>query len=127
MKSKKLLLVLIIITTLGWGGAVYFYKQKRSAALELRQSREVSVTVINDFKNRFEIGRKYLDVLEKFEAMRRQRNNQTIEDLKTAVKASNNGVLQAELDDILLGGYKEKDKQEFMDALIDAFRFFWKE
>lgn len=127
MKTKKPLIIFIIITALGWAGAVYFYIKNSRTAQELKQSREVSVTVINSLKAKFEKGRAYVGALEKFEFFRRQRNNQTIEDLKTAVEAANNGALRAELDDILLGGYKEKDKQEFMDTLIDALKFFWKE
>lgn len=127
MKAKKSLFIFIIIAALGWSGAVYFYIKNSKTVQELKQSREVSVTVINSLKAKFEKGRVYVDALEKFEFFRRQRNNQTIEDLKAAVKTTNNGGLQAELDDILLGGYKEKDKQEFMDTLIDALKFFWKE
>lgn len=127
MKTKKPLFIFIIIAALGWAGAVYFYTKNSKIAKELKQSREVSVTVIDSLKAKFEKGRVYVDALEKFEFFSRQRNNQTIEDLKAAVKAANNGGLQAELDDILLGGYREKDKQEFMDTLIDALKFFWRE
>lgn len=127
MTTKKLLIIFIIIAALGWSGAVYFYKQKKDLASELAKSREVSLTVIDGLKTKIDRGRSYVDALGKFELFRQNKfNSQAVEDLKTAVEATNNGGLQAALDDILLSGYKEQDMRQFMDILTDALGFFWR-
>lgn len=116
LNTKTLIMALIFLVVIGFGLAVYF-----------------GIKVVNLKEEFAEIGpqeklekvNSYALVLEKFEEFKKKEGeDDTTAELERAVLATNSGVLKNLFDEMLFGGNLKKDMEYFLDAVIDALKFF---
>ena len=116
--AKALIIALIVLVAIGFGLAAYFKIQVNNLKKEFAEigPREKMETIHS-----------YALVLEKFEEFKRKEGAEnTTAELERAVLRTNSGVLKALFDEMVFGGNLEKDMEYFLDAVIDALKFFSK-
>ena len=109
-KLKILVIILIVLLVIGWCLAVYFglkWKAQPGTCSE-----------------RLEKLNTYTDLLKKSTELSRQ--NKSFDILETHIRALNNGVLLAEWENVVFGGNKKEDLDNYFDVIIDALNFFSK-
>lgn len=115
---NTLIIVLAILVVIGFGLAVYFGIKANNLEKEFANIGP---------KDKLEKIHSYAVVLEKFEAFKRKEGrDNTTADLEKAVLATGSGVLKTLFNEMILGGNTEKDMNYFLDAVIDALKFFSK-
>lgn len=123
IKSKKkylgikiLIVALIVLMVIGFGLAVYFGTKVANLKKEFSEIGP---------QEKMETIHSYALVLEKFEEFKRKEGAEnTSAALERAVLATDSGVLKTLFDEIVLGGNLKKDMEYFLDAVIDALKFF---
>jgi len=115
---NTLIIVLAILVVIGFGLAIYFGIKANNLEKEFASIGP---------KEKLEKIHSYAVVLEKFEAFKRNEGkDNTTADLEKAVLATGSGVLKTLFNEMILGGKTEKDMNYFLDAVIDALKFFSK-
>lgn len=118
LNLNTLIIILAVLVVIGFGLAVYFGIRANNLEKEFAGIGP---------KEKLEKIHSYAVVLEKFEAFKRKKGkDNTTTDLERAVLATNSGVLKTLFQEMISGGNTEKDMNYFLDAVIDALKFFSK-
>ena len=114
MKVKIIIIILLILAIVGWGFMIYFgikankaEKLTSSSCLE-RLEKVHNYALLLDQSNKLVRQEKSLDVLEQ------------------DIRILNNGTLLAEWQNVVFGGNKKKDLDNYFDVIIDSLMFFSK-
>lgn len=114
LKKKALIIVLIVLTVVGWIFAIYF-------GIKMNQNKEVgSMNCIE----RLDKVRAYSEILDKSNKLARQ--EKSLDVLEANIRALNNGTLLAVWQNVVWGGNKEEDLNDYFDTLIDSIMLFSK-
>jgi hypothetical protein len=112
LKKKALVVVLIALAIVGWLFAIYFgikTNQVKETGLELEKLDKVhAYSEIFDKSNKLVRHEKSLDVLE------------------ADIRALNNGTLLAVWQNVVWGGNKQEDINDYFDTLLDSIMLFSK-
>jgi len=114
LKTKVIIIILLVLAIIGWGFMIYFgikaNKAEKLTSLScLEQLEKVNAyAILLDRSNKLVRQEKGLEVLE-----------QDIRSLK-------NGTLLAEWQNVVFGGNKKKDLDNYFDVIIDSLMFFSK-
>lgn len=111
-KIRTLIIVLVILTIIGWGFMIYF-------GIKANKAEKLSST---NCLERVEKLNGYASLLDKSNKLVRQKKG--LEVLEQDVRAFNNGTLLAEWQNVVFGGNKEKDLENYIDVILDSLMFF---
>ena len=109
-KIKILIIVLTILAVAGWGMAIYFLTKIQNPVLICRERLDKlhSYAVLLDRSTRLARQDKSFDILE------------------SDIHLLDNGTLLAEWQDVVFGGNREEDLDNYFDVIIDSLNFFSK-
>lgn len=110
---KALIILLLALIIVGWGLTVYF-------GLKLNSNKDVCL----DYQTKIERLNYYSILLAK--SMKLIRNNKSLDILEDDVRLLDNGAVLAEWENVVIGGNKKEDVNNYLDTIIDSLTFFSK-
>jgi len=114
LKKKALIVVLVVLAVVGWVFAIYF-------GVKMNQTKEM--TSENCLK-KIDRVRAYSEILDKSNKMARQEKSFDV--LEADIRALNNGTLLVVWQNVVWGGNKEEDLNDYFDTLIDSIILYSK-
>jgi hypothetical protein len=112
LQKKTLGVILAALAIVGWVFAIYF---------GLNQEKEISPT---QYSQKLDKVRAYGELLDESNKLARQKKG--LEVLEADVRALNNGTLSAVWQNVVLGGNREDDLNDYFDTIIDSIMLFSK-
>ena len=110
---KALIIFLIILIIIGWGLTIYFGSKINSEKGFCTEAQEKSVRL-----------NYYSSLLSK--SMQLIRQNKSLDVLEEDVRLLDNGTLLATWENVVFGGNKQQDVDDYLDVIIDSLNFFSK-
>lgn len=110
---KALIILLIVLVVVGWGLTIYF-------GVKLNSKKDICI----DCQTQVEKLNYYSNLLSK--SMKLIRGNKSLDVLEEDVRLLDNGVVLTEWEDVVIGGNKENDVNDYLDVIIDSLIFFSK-
>jgi len=110
---KALIILLIILIVVGWGLTIYF-------GIKLNSKKDICI----DYKTQMEKLNYYSNLL--FKSVKLIREEKSLDVLEEDVRLLDNGVVLTEWEDVVIGGKKERDVNDYLDVIIDSLIFFSK-
>jgi len=110
---KALIILLIILIVVGWGLTIYF-------GIKLNSKKDICI----DYKTQMEKLNYYSNLL--FKSVKLIREEKSLDVLEEDVRLLDNGVVLTEWEDVVIGGNKERDVNDYLDVIIDSLIFFSK-
>ncbi|MDP2934636.1 MAG: hypothetical protein Q8N59_02655 [bacterium] len=114
LKKKALIVILVALVIIGWIFAIYF-------GMKMNQKKEVGSM---NCLEKLDKVRAYSEVLDKSNKMARQEKSFDV--LETDIRALNNGTLLAIWQNVVWGGNKKEDLNDYFDTLLDSIMLFSK-
>lgn len=114
LKKKALIVVLVALAVVGWIFAIYF-------GIKMNQAKEMSSA---NCLEKLDKVHAYSEILDKSNKMARQ--EKSLDVLEANIRALNNGTLLAVWQNVVWGGNKEEDLNDYFDTLIDSIMLFSK-
>jgi len=114
LKTKVIIIILLVLAIVGWVFMIYFgikanKAEKLTSSSCLEKLEKVNAyAVLLDRSNKLARQEKSFDLLEQ------------------NVRALKNGTLLAEWEDVVFGGNKKKDLDNYFDVILDSLIFFSK-
>lgn len=112
LKKKALIVVLVALAVVGWVFAIYF---------GINQKKELTSTQCSQKLAKVSA---YSELLDESNKLVRQKKG--LEVLEADVRALNNGTLSAIWQNVVLGGNKEDDLNDYFDTILDSIMLFSK-
>jgi hypothetical protein len=113
-KVKTLIIILVILVIIGWGFMFYFGIKANKAEKMTSFSCLEKVERLNT----------YATLLDK--SIKLIRQDKGFEGLEQEIRELKNGTLLAEWQNVVFGGNKEKDLENYIDVILDSLMFFSK-
>jgi len=114
LKNKVLMIVLLVLVLVGWFFAVYFgIKVNRTGNMSL-----------SEYSAKMERVHAYSVILGQSNQLAREKKSFAV--LENDIKALDNGTLLTTWQNVVLGGNKQQDLNDYFDTLIDSLIFFSK-
>lgn len=110
---KALIILLIILIVVGWGLTIYF-------GIKLNSKKDICI----DYQTQMEKLNYYSNLL--FKSVKLIREGKSLDVLEEDVRLLDNGVVLTEWEDVVIGGNKERDVNDYLDVIIDSLIFFSK-
>lgn len=110
---KALIILLVVLIIIGWGLTIYF-------GVKLNSKKNICI----DSQTKIEKLNYYSNLLSK--SMKLIREEKSLDVLEEDVRLLDNGVVLAEWEDVVVGGNKERDVNDYLDVIIDSLIFFSK-
>jgi len=110
---KALIILLVVLIVIGWGLTIYF-------GTKLNSKKDICL----DYQTNKEKLNYYANLLAK--SMKLIREEKSLDVLEDEVRLLDNGALLAEWEDVVIGGNKEEDVNDYLDVIIDSLNFFSK-
>lgn len=110
---KALIILLIILIVAGWSLTIYF-------GLKLNSNKDICF----DYMTKIEKLSYYSNLLSK--SMKLIRENKSLDVLEDDIRLLDNGAILAEWEDVVIGGNKKEDVNDYLDTIIDSLTFFSK-
>lgn len=110
---KALVILLVVLIIIGWGLTIYF-------GVKLNSKKNICI----DSQTKIEKLNYYSNLLLK--SMKLIREEKSLDVLEEDVRLLDNGVVLAEWEDVVVGGNKERDVNDYLDVIIDSLIFFSK-
>lgn len=110
---KALIILLIVLIVVGWGLTIYF-------GTKLNSNKNACV----NYSAKLEKLNYYSTLLAK--SMKLIREEKSLDGLEDEVRLLDNGAVLAEWEDVVVGGNKEEDVNDYFDTIIDSIMFFSK-
>lgn len=110
LKIKVLIILLAILAIAGWAVAIYFITKPSPPVITCGE--------------RLEKLHVYALLLDKSTILARQ--NKSFDVLEMDVRLIDNGSLLSEWEDVVFGGNREEDLNNYFDVIIDSLKFFSK-
>jgi hypothetical protein len=110
---KALIILLIVLIVVGWSLTIYF-------GLKLNSNKDVCL----DYQAKIEKLNYYAILLSK--SMKLIRENKSLDVLEDDVRLLDNGAVLAEWENVVIGGNKKEDVNNYLDTIIDSLTFFSK-
>ena len=114
LKKKALIVVLVALAIIGWVFAIYF-------GIKINQTKETNSV---NYLEKLDKVRAYSEILDKSNKMARQEKSFDV--LEPDIRALNNGTLLAVWQNVVWGGNKEEDLNDYFDTLLDSIILFSK-
>jgi len=114
LQKKALIIALAALAIIGWLFAIYF-------GINLNRAKEM---VSTNCLEKLEKINAYSNLLDKSNKLVRQQNG--LESLESDVYALNNGTLYNIWKNVVLGGNKKEDLNDYFDTIIDSLILFSK-
>jgi len=112
LKKKVLIIVFVILFLVGWFFAIYF---------GIRVNRAGNMS-LSEYSAKMEKVHAYSVILGQSNQLAREKKSFTV--LENDIRALDNGTLLATWQNVVLGGNKEQDLNDYFDTLIDSLIFF---
>lgn len=113
LNIKVLLIVLVVLTVVSLALAIYF-------GVKLNSDK----SFCSGLQEKMDKLNYYSSLLSK--SMKLIRENKSLDVLEDDVRLLDNGTLLAEWEDVVFGGNKEEDVNNYLDVIIDSLNFFSK-
>jgi hypothetical protein len=110
---KALIILLIVLTVVGWGLTIHF-------GVKLNSKKDICI----DSQAKIEKLNYYSNLL--FKSVKLIREEKSLDVLEEDVRLLDNGVVLTEWEDVVVGGNKERDVNDYLDVIIDSLIFFSK-
>lgn len=110
---KALIILLIVLIVIGWSLTIYF-------GVKLSSKKNICI----DSQTKLEKLNYYSNLLS--ESIKLIRGNKSLDVLEENVRLLDNGVVLTEWEDVVIGGNKERDVNDYLDVIIDSLIFFSK-
>jgi len=114
LRKKALIIVLIALAIIGWVFAIYF-------GIKMNQIKEMTS---ENCLEKLDKVRAYSEILDKSNKTARQEKSFDV--LEPEIRALNNGTLLAVWQNVVWGGNKEEDLNDYFDTLLDSIMLFSK-
>jgi len=112
LKRKALIIVLAVLAVVGWFFAIYFgIKANRPATISSTEC----LTSLERVHN-------YAAILDQSNKL--ARDKKSLDGLETQIRDTGNGTLLAVWQNVVIGGNKQQDLNDYFDTLIDSINFF---
>lgn len=111
---KTLIILLIILIVVGWSLAIYLGIKVNN----------IEKRLVNTYQDKIEKLNYYSNLLDK--SLKLVRENKGLEVLEEDIRLLDNGSLLAEWENVVFGGNKEEDVNNYIDIIIDSLKFFSK-
>lgn len=113
LNIKALLIILVVLTVVSLALAIYF-------GVKLNSDKGLC----SQLQEKVDKLGYYSSLLDK--SMKLIRENKSLDVLEDDVRLLDNGTLLAEWEDVVFGGNKEEDVNNYLDVIIDSLNFFSK-
>lgn len=114
LQKKALIIVLMAMTVIGWVFAIYF-------GIKINQTGEITSTSCLGKLEKVNAYSKLLD-----ESNKLARQEKSFDALEAEIRALNNGTLLTVWQNVVWGGNKQEDLNDYLDTLIDSIMLFSK-
>jgi hypothetical protein len=114
LKKKALIIALAVLVVVGWFFAIYFGIKANSSGNAALSGCFAKMEKLNT----------YASILDQSNKLAREKKSFTV--LENDIRSLNNGTLLATWQQVVLGGNKQQDLNDYFDTLIDSLVFFSK-
>jgi len=112
-KVKALIIILAVLAIIGWSFAIYFNVSDNPKNIYCTKCVE-----------KIEKTHSYSVLLEKSRKLIKK--GQGLDSLEADIHIFNNGTLLAEWENVVFGGNRQEDIENYFDVIIDSIKFFSK-
>lgn len=114
LKTRVIIIALLILTIVGWGFMIYF---------GIRANKAEKMSSVN-CSEKLEKVNTYAMILDQSNKLARQ--EKSLDGLEQDIRSLKNGSLLAEWQNVVFGGNKKEDLDNYFDLIIDSLMFFSK-
>jgi hypothetical protein len=114
LKTKVIIIILLVLAIIGWGFMIYFGIKANKAEKMTSTSCLEKLAKVNG----------YATILDESNKLARQ--EKSLDGLEQEIRSLNNGTLLAEWQNVVFGGNRKDDLNNYFDVIIDSLKFFSK-